>query len=235
MGTVMERELPSTEALPQAERTRGLTGSAERSAAVAAPAFDPMAGFDPLVELNGLWTPELADRYLPIPGMPPAKYECLDGKLILSPYEGSANIYAADELRQRLKEAGRADGCISYTTLNVQLEAQRWIQPDFTVLKQNIRGEVWVPAAKVLVVGECVSPSSKKNDRIDKPIRCAEAGIPYFMWVEVSSARQRVEVELLRLEEDGVYRNQAKALDGQSFETELPFPLSFDPAELLEP
>lgn len=49
--------------------------------------YDP-AEFDPLVELYGLWTPELADRYLPIPGMPPAKYECLDGKLIVSPYEG---------------------------------------------------------------------------------------------------------------------------------------------------
>lgn len=38
--------------------------------------------FDPLVDLDGLWTTDLADRYLPIEGAPPAKYECADGKLI---------------------------------------------------------------------------------------------------------------------------------------------------------
>lgn len=38
---------------------------AESSATVAAPAFDPTSRFDPLVDLDGLWTPALADRYLP--------------------------------------------------------------------------------------------------------------------------------------------------------------------------
>ncbi|GAA2811839.1 Uma2 family endonuclease [Saccharopolyspora taberi] len=201
---------------------------------MAAPAFDPTARFDPLIDLDGLWTPELADRYLPIPGMPPAKYECLDGKLIVSPYEGTANAYAADELRYRMREPARTLGGAAYTTINVQLGQQRWIEPDFVVLNSPGRGRVWVPADRVLLVGECVSPSSRRNDRIDKPALCAQAGIPFFMRVEISYARQRVEAELLRLE-DGAYRDHAKALDGQRFETEEPFPLAFDPAELLEP
>ncbi|RCW47162.1 Uma2 family endonuclease [Halopolyspora algeriensis] len=199
---------------------------------VAAPAYDPDE-FDPLVELHGLWTPELADRYLPIPGMPPAKYECLDGKLILSPYEGSANIHAADELFVRLRKPARDAGGGAYTTLNIQLGAKRWIQPDFAVLKQPARGEVWIPADKVLLVGECVSPSSRQADRIDKPALCAAAGIEYFMRVEVSYTRRHAEVVLLRLDDDS-YRVHAKALVGSTFATELPFPLSFDPAELLE-
>ncbi|MFC7618400.1 hypothetical protein ACFQV2_38590 [Actinokineospora soli] len=28
-------------------------------------------GFDPLVEFEGVWTTELAEQYLPIPGAPP--------------------------------------------------------------------------------------------------------------------------------------------------------------------
>ncbi|QUH00257.1 Uma2 family endonuclease [Saccharopolyspora erythraea] len=201
---------------------------------MAAPAFDPTARFDPLVDLDGLWTPELADRYLPIPGMPPAKYECLDGKLIVSPREGTANMFAVWMLGKLLEPAAAANGNRFYLTVNLQLDQQRWIEPDFAVLVKSGHGRVWVPAGEALLVGECVSPSSRKNDRIDKPALCAQAGIPYFMRVEVSYARQRVEVELLRLV-DGEYRDQAKALDGQRFETDLPFELSFDPGELLEP
>lgn len=33
------------------------------------------AQFDPLVDLDGLWTTELADRYLPLPELPAARYE----------------------------------------------------------------------------------------------------------------------------------------------------------------
>lgn len=211
----------------------GLTGfSQERGADVAAPAFDPDE-FDPLVELFGMWTPELADRYLPIPGMPPAKYECLDGKLILSPYEGSANAYAAYRLVTLTENPVREMGGGAYTTLNVQLSGFRWIQPDFVLLKQPARGRVWIPAEDVLLVGECVSPSSKKNDRINKPALCAQAGVEYFMRVEVSYAHEKAEATLLRLDDD-TYHSYAKALNGQLFETDLPFPLSFDPAELLE-
>lgn len=199
---------------------------------MAAPAFDPRAPFDPLVDLDGLWTPELAERYLPISGMPRAKYECVDGKLIVSPYEGTDNAYAADELRLLFRAAARSVNSTAYTTINVQLGHQRWIEPD-VVVNQPGRGRVWVPANEALIVGACVSPSSRRNDRIDKSALCAAAGIPYFMRVEVSYARQRVEVELLRLD-NGAYADDAKALDGQRFEIEEPFALSFDPAELLE-
>ena len=201
---------------------------------MAAPAFDPTARFDPLIDLDGLWTPELADRYLPIPGMPPAKYECLDGKLIVSPREGTANMFAVWTLGKLLETAANKVDHRFYLTVNLQLDQQRWIEPDFAVLRRSGHGRVWVPAQEALLVGECVSPSSRKNDRIDKPALCAEAGIPYFMRVEVSYARQRVEVELLQLV-DGEYRDHAKALDGQQFQADEPFSLDFDPAELLEP
>jgi Uma2 family endonuclease len=206
----------------------------ERSAAVAAPAFDPHAPFDPLVDLDGLWTPELADRYLPIPGMPPAKYECLDGKLIMSPREGTANMFAVLELGQYMKPSAAKSGYHFYLTVNLRLGVQKWIEPDFAVLRQSGHGRIWIPADDVLIAGECVSPSSKHNDRVKKPAECAKAGIPYFMRVDVDYADARVDVELLRLE-DGRYRPQTRGSESESFETDQPFPLSFDPATLLEP
>ena len=200
---------------------------------VAAPSFEPWVDFDPLVEVAGAWTPALADKYLPIPGAPPVKYECQDGKLILSPYEGSANTLAAYRLVSLFESPARAIGARAYPTLNVQLAVNRWIQPDFAILKEPARGEVWIPATKALLVGECVSPSSRRTDRIDKPAMCAAAGIDYFMQVEVSYAKRHAEIVLLRLDGDR-YAVHAKALAGSTFETEVPFPLSLDPADLLE-
>ena len=48
-------------------------------------------------------------------------------------------------------------------------------------------------------------------------------------------SRQEAHVKLLRLDHSNQYVIQAKALTGQEFRTDRPFPLSFDPAELLEP
>jgi Uma2 family endonuclease len=187
--------------------------------------------FDPLVELAGMWTTELAERYLPIPGAVVGKYECLDGKLIMSPYEGTSNGYGMLRLAMKIDGAAIKAGYRVYPTINMTFGPQRWIQPDAIVLKEPVKALTWVPAEKVLMPIEFVSPSSRLRDRIDKPRLCADAGIPYFMWVEVS--RDDVRVELLRLEAGG-YVPTAKALAGQLFETELPFPMSFDPADLLE-
>lgn len=152
----------------------------------------------------------------------------------MSPYEGSANIYAADELRGRLKPRARSIDGGAYTTLDIQLAPDSWIQPDFVVLREPARGRVWIPATQALLVGECVSPSSRVADRIDKPAMCAAAGIAYFVRVEVSYTKNHAEITLLRLDEHGTYEVHAKALAGSTFEVREPFPLSFDPAELLE-
>jgi hypothetical protein len=99
------------------------------------------------------------------------------------------------------------------------------------VLKEPVKGLTWVPVDKVLMPIEFVSTSSRRRDRINKPTMCAEAGVPYFMRVEIED--YSAHVELLRLDGDK-YVVHAQALSGQRFETELPFPISFDPAVLLE-
>lgn len=185
--------------------------------------------FDPLVELYGLWTTQLAERHLPVEGAPPARYECVDGCLTMSPRGNSAASYAAGELGALLRTPARAAGHLAYSSVSVSLDVQRWIEPDLAVLRQPVRQIRWVPADLVLMPVEL----DGRSGRIDRAALCAAAGVPYFMRVEITDHESHV--ELLRLNDGGEYVVQAKALDGQEFTTELPFPLSFDPAVLLEP
>lgn len=181
--------------------------------------------FDPLVELYGLWTTELAERYLPIDGAPPAKYECVDGRLIMSPRGGSANSHATGELYALLREPARTAAHVAYSRINMVFDPQRWIEPDLAVLRHSAKNVTWVPAEQVLM-------SVEFDSRWDRRALCAAAGVPYFLRVEITD--HEAHLELLRLDDSGRYVVQAKALAGQEFRTELPYPLSFDPAVLLE-
>ena len=198
---------------------------------MAAPLRDD-APFDPLVDLAGLWTTELAERFIPLPGLPPAKYESQGGTLVMSPREGTANSYAAAELVLQLRGPARTNGFTAYTAVNMRFDDQTWIEPDLAVLREPAQQVTWVPAAQVLMPVELVSRSSRRRDRIDKPALCAAAEVPYYLRVEIDG--RYVEVELSELV-DGAYRVIAQAVSGQEFSTEVPFPLSFDPLDLLEP
>lgn len=192
----------------------------------------PERPFDPLIDLDGLWTLELAQRYLPVEGMPPARYEAEDGKLVMSPREGSANSWAAVRLALQLDGPARAAGHAVYSALNLRTGIKSWIEPDLVVLRHPIRRQTWIEPEQVLCPVEIISPTSRIRDRIDKPATCAPLGIPYFLHVEIGV--NEVVIELLRLSH-GTYETHAKALGGQKFHTTEPLQLSFDPAELLEP
>ncbi|HZX02924.1 Uma2 family endonuclease [Kribbella sp.] len=197
---------------------------------MAAPA--PEYSFDPLIDLDGLWTVELAQRYLPIDGMPPARYEAVQGRLRMSPREGSANSWAAAELIALLRTPARASGHALYTALNVRTGLSGWIEPDLVLLHQPVRQQTWIEAEQVLCPIEIISPSSFHRDRIDTPAVCAVLGIPFYMHVEIRA--NDVLIELLRLV-GGEYVLQAQARSGQLFTADEPFAFSFDPADLLEP
>jgi Uma2 family endonuclease len=199
---------------------------------VAAPLRDD-APFDPLVDLAGLWTTELAERYVPLHGLPPAtRYECLGGRLIMSPMEGAANRYAMGRMLVLLDGPAMGADALVYPSVNMRFDDQTWIEPDLAVLRASAQQAVWVPADLFLMPVEFVSPGSRRRDRIDKPALCAAAEVPYYLRVEIDG--RYVEVELSELV-DGAYRVIAQAVSGQEFRTEVPFPLSFDPLDLLEP
>lgn len=182
--------------------------------------------FDPLVELHGLWTTQLADRYLPIEGVPPAKYECVDGRLVLTP-TGHTNIsYAIGRLAVELRESAKNASVLTYARINLWLDIQRWIEPDLAVLRKSAGDVVWVRSELALVAVEVVPGPG----RIDRAAMCEDACVPYFLRAEI--ADDSAHLELLRLV-NGKYVPHAEASAGQRFRTELPFPMSLDPAELL--
>jgi hypothetical protein len=183
--------------------------------------------FDPLVELSGMWTTVLAERYLPIEGVAGAKYECLDGYLIITSRGTSAHSWAVGRLVTLLHDRVREAGHGLYARPRLCFDPQRWTAPDLLVLRQPVRHD-WANVDLALMPVELV-----RNHRIDKPAMYAAAGVPYLLTVEF--AHHEAHVELLRLDDSGKYVVQAKALAGQEFRTDLPFPLSFDPAVLLEP
>lgn len=190
--------------------------------------------FDPLIDLDGLWTPELAEHYLPIEGAPPARYEAVNGKLVMSPREGSANSWAASRLLIMLDRFAEGTAHAVYNTLNVQLGPKSWIEPDLVVLIEPVRRMTWVPAEKVLMPVEFVSPSSQRRDRIDKPKLAAAAGIPYYLLVEIADELKSPEIHLFQLFGE-TYKPTASAIGGQQFHMKSPFGASFYPEELLEP
>ncbi|WP_436492951.1 Uma2 family endonuclease [Actinokineospora sp. HUAS TT18] len=187
--------------------------------------------FDPLADLYGRWTTELADVYLPIPqAAPGTSFECVDGRLIMSPYEGSANVNAAYELHSLFRGPARAAGYRAYGTLNIVIRSDRWIQPDLVILREPIRDLTWVPIENVLMAVEIISKSSRRRDMVDKPKLCADAGVPFLMRVDMSRGAW---VDLLELIA-GEYVVRARAVEGQMLESMVPFAMKFDPADLTE-
>lgn len=193
------------------------------------------AEFDPLVDLDGVWTTALANDYLPDPRFPAAKYECINGRLVVTPTEVGANSWGEIKLARLIAPAAEAAGFYVYGTVNLTFHPSKWIEPDVTVLHslpETDEDDKWVPVRLCTMAVEFVSPTSRKQDYVNKPQRCAEGGVPYFMRVEIVRRTREVSVRLLKLT-DGSYQALASANAGQRFEAKEPFEMGFDPAELL--
>ncbi|WP_344313764.1 Uma2 family endonuclease [Fodinicola feengrottensis] len=190
--------------------------------------------FDPLVDLAGMWTNDLAQLYLPIDGMLATRYEAVDGKLVMSPYEGSGNSWASKRLARQLDDMAEAAGFALYMTLNVVFAAHSWIQPDLVLLRDTLELDTWVSADEVVMPIELVSPSSRRRDRIDKPALMAKAGIPFYLRIEVTKSLPAVSAELCELR-DGLYHPIERSTGGRRLDSDVPFPMSVDLLDLLEP
>lgn len=215
---------------------------------MATPAFP--AHFDPLIELQGVWTTRFAEDYLPIAGAPPVKYECVDGFLITSKAGPAPTGYAATQLWGLVQPIALKAGLRAYVRANLKFDLGRWIEPDFVVLRHRLTG-IWAKPKNALLVGEFGSPPSRSNrsgqssrsdqsnrsirrdGRIDKPRMCAEAGIPYYLFGQVDPVRMFASLRLDRLV-DGEYRTIAEASAGERFEITDPVRVSIDPIELLD-
>jgi Uma2 family endonuclease len=172
------------------------------------------------------------------------KLELIDGALIVSPPPAGRHQRVLHRL-QNLLEYWAPDREM-WQSVGVQLAAHlygdRMLVPDLTVVKDGAADPAPVLDAKdVLLVVEVVSPGSRAMDRVGKPALYAESGIPYYWRIELDPYRgNSLPLPMVvaaslggPLDEDVRYVVQAEVGAGSRLELEWPFPVSFDPAELV--
>ena len=200
---------------------------------MAAPAHEPLGSprepsFDLLGTVDRPWTAQMAIDLLPENNGP--KVEVFGGSVLVSPHAGVPHQAVERQLPFLLHQAARPAGRWAYPEINIVSGDDLFI-PDFVVVRRSGGDRVSIPIAEVEIMGEIVSPGSRRKDLIDRPREYAAAGVPFFLRVEL---RNRVPALTLSELVDGGYRPIVAAAAGTTFTMTTPFPFSVDPAELLD-
>ncbi|MBM9505177.1 Uma2 family endonuclease [Actinacidiphila acididurans] len=160
--------------------------------------------------------------------------ELMGDTLVMAPAPGATHQSASSLLWLALRSAAKAAGAQVrvFEAVNVRLPDALLI-PDVVVVDAGAGYPVAFDAEAVQLVVEIVSPSSmgRKTDRLLKPPYYAEAGIPYLWRLEFEPSPILVVAEL----EAGRYVDKIVAKAGTRTLIEKPFPVSLDPADLIDP
>ncbi|MEV0235484.1 Uma2 family endonuclease [Nonomuraea sp. NPDC050786] len=163
------------------------------------------------------------------------RIELIDGSFVISPLPTALHALCAGRLRTILSAAAGPEGLVAVERVGVQVVADGFL-PDVAVLPRDLvleRADVFL-ASEAAAVAEVVSPGpgNRRRDYEIKPPKYAKAGIEVFIRVEIEGA-DIPQVEVLELGPDG-YETVSRAKAGEMLTLTKPFPVSFDPAELLE-
>jgi Uma2 family endonuclease len=175
----------------------------------------------------GRWT---VDEVLALPedGM---RRELVEGRLVESPVPANPHQMAGKRLERLLDECAPPE-LEAIREVNLRLEADLFI-PDVTVAAAEVLAGPgqFVEAADVVLVVEILSPGNSRFERAWKPRRYAEAGVPFYAEVDLGDG-PRVTFHELRGSD---YVKIAYAPAGGRLQVERPFPVSFDPGDLVGP
>lgn len=174
------------------------------------------------------WTAQAALRLLPETPWP--RHEVIDGSLIVMTNPGAAHQRAVRRLSRFLEDNAPRTAEV-FEGLNVVLPGDQLVIPDIVILHVRGSDKTWFTPDEVLLVVEVVSPGNAVMDRKVKPDLYAEAGIEYFLRVELAALRP---TELFELT-DGTYTAIATAPPGLRLTTDRPFNFTIDPADLRAP
>ncbi|PLW63286.1 Uma2 family endonuclease [Streptomyces sp. SCUT-3] len=135
---------------------------------------------------DGPWTVE---DVLALPEHPArARYELVDGVLMMSPAPGWAHQIVSLKLARRIDDAVASAGVpfLVAEAANVVGDSRLFI-PDIVVVDRGAVGRdtVSVPLDAVLLTVEIVSPFNRAADRILKPALYAQAKVPAYWRVEL--------------------------------------------------
>jgi Uma2 family endonuclease len=172
------------------------------------------------------WT---EDEYFALPETVWPRIELLDGALLMTPAPRTDHQRCQRNLAVLLAYAVPDDWDV-IEVANVRLAPSRILIPDVVVATRADFVTMFEPSEVALVV-EIVSPSSRSTDRVLKRNLYAEAGIAWYLLVELQGEHAPEVIAYRR--KDGVYVEHARAHAGQELRLDEPVEVAFDPARLL--
>ncbi|MEV0615808.1 Uma2 family endonuclease [Nonomuraea sp. NPDC050404] len=160
------------------------------------------------------------------------RYELFNGSLLVSPAPTPRHQRVITRLLLMLQSAAPPElECL--TTVNVKHSNEDFYIPDLVVVPEEVSElvDLMYTPGDLLMAVEVVSPSSKAHDRSTKVAAYAEAGIPLYWRVEPMEGPRVYVYEL-----DGrSYAGPVVHKAGTEITLSAPFPVTFDPADLLRP
>lgn len=168
------------------------------------------------------------------------RYEVIEGSLLVSPAPTQLHQVIADSIRDVLRAAAPKDVRV-VTGVGLRCREDRNGRvPDVLVgPRSDLRANPVVEASDALAVVEVVSPGSAYQDRRQKVEEYANAGIPVYWRVEIDSFPDQLRTEqppvvLVHELRNGQYVVVDRLSAGITGSTMLPYPVEFDPADLLD-
>ncbi|MFK4264396.1 Uma2 family endonuclease [Streptomyces milbemycinicus] len=179
---------------------------------------------------EGPWTVE---DVLALPEHPArARYELVDGVLMVSPAPGWEHQIVSSALHRQIHTAlaQSAAPFLSAGAVMVTGESRLFI-PDIAVVDRATvqRGTLAVPLEAVLLLVEIVSPFNQSTDRILKPALYAQAKVPAYWRVELEPD---VQIAVHELSVD-TYREVATVTGKESVQVAGEFSVELDVPGLL--
>lgn len=161
-----------------------------------------------MLDHQGPWTFE---EFVQLEGEHGERFELVDGALIVSPPPPVFHQAVARRLFRQLDAQCPDDLEVVYEVA-LRLGEDGRI-PDLSVVRRSAPSGRGVPGYEpqhLVLAVEVVSPSSRTNDRLVKPVRYAEAGIPVYWRVETDPVVELVAMAL----EGSAYREVLRAREG---------------------
>ncbi|WP_330278383.1 Uma2 family endonuclease [Lentzea sp. NBC_00516] len=107
------------------------------------------------------------------------RIELVDGRFVVHAAPAMRHQRVADRLQTLLDGAVAREGMEALTAIAVRLNRTLGYIPDVVVTSEFIDAGS-VDVRDVTLVVEVVSPSTKKNDRLEKPVAFAAAGVERY-------------------------------------------------------
>jgi Uma2 family endonuclease len=164
--------------------------------------------FEAVFAHAGPWSEE---DHLAIPETP-ARIELASGVLVVNALPDTYHQRLTRQFGNLLDRTCPNRDWEVYEGLNVRLWPEHVRIPDVVVARAGFNARI-VPAAEILLLAEIASPSNLRQDRIVKHGEYAQAGIPFYVRIDLHLGVDTLTASVYELV-DGVYREIATGPDG---------------------